>query len=565
MKIKHMIVVLFVFLSMLPLTMLGLTNQHFTNQKLESVLQNDLRVAATTQVRMIENFFTERCATAETIANSGIVEMLLSVSELEPEEIAGYTQKLLESYSGSPPFIESITILDDKFRAVACSDAFEQGTTSALKDMDPKYFSKEMKFSYLVDTNRVGSRRHVIVAIQELYSQDKKIGYLVQELNLKFFESVRVSANLFNNGTIYLTDGRGNMISAGDSLTSLEHYVTSENERGDFHRAWEERDKDAAEGFLRYMVNGEHYLTYYSGFENLDWHIMSTINMDKVLETKNAYTRLALLIAGLLAVLLLAVNWYVRAYIARPIQGMIKRFRAIRETKDYSIRMNAVSNSEIGVIGNEINELLGSIEAYVRQEQAKKEDFKKKAQCDALTGLYNKSAIKQLLRAALEMAKVNNRQIALLFLDVDNFKAFNTAYGHFGGDQVLQFIAEKLGAVSGGFAARQGGDEFVACFPDVGPEPGNPDAAVCYLESLCKRLICQLNSGLELESGETVPVHCSIGIVLSSGNEKSLEELLVRADEAMYKIKHHGKNSYCILAPGREIIRAPQQGGCRLS
>lgn len=541
MKLRQIIVVLFIFLSVAPLTLLGVTNLLYYNRKLENILENDLRVAVSTQVKAIDNFFEERQTDSAAIIGYQVVHDLLTVGNKDGTTLLALSSAvndLLQSKMGHSRFVDSITVLNRNFVVAACSNSEAVGEISSLQNLDPVYFSPEMRFTHVITWGTSGNEKKVIVAVQQIFNGDELLGYVIQELNLTFFEEVRVSANLFNNGTIYLTDGKGNLIAAGDTQSSRDHYVLSSEERSDYLRAWEARDKTSTEGILRYKAWNERYLSCYSGLKYTDWLMISSVNMDQILCTKQGYRDLALLILFLLALLLVAVNFIVSRSIAKPIETMIQKFSLIKETQDYSVRMTQKGGNEIGTIAREINSLLSSVENYMALEKEKQARLEEQARRDPLTGLFNKATLEHLLAAELSQGK--GGRLACLFVDVDDFKNFNTRYGHIGGDRVLCFIANALNEYAGGMAGRQGGDEFLLFLRDAPEREG--------LELSIRALLEELNRGLVLEEGGTaVPIRCSIGAALTKGGV-SVKELVSLADQAMYVVKHHGKNSYEILA-----------------
>lgn len=538
MKLRHMIVILFIFLAVVPLIFLGVTNVLYYNKKLETVLENDLRIAVSTQVKAIDNFFEERETDAAVIMGYQIVHDLMNPKAHHDAaalaDLRADVNNLLQSRIGHNRFVESVTLLDPNFVVMACSVPAALGQVSTLRTIDSSYLSREMRFTHVVQRTD-DSRQKVVAAVQEIYCGDTMSGYLVQELNLSFFEDVRVSASLFNNGTIYLLDGKGQMIAAGDTVESRENFVLSKDEQNDFMRAWQSRDPNSPQGLLYYEARGERYMSCYSDFVHTDWKIISSINMDQVLRIREGYRDLAALIICVLAVLLIAVNLIISRNIVKPIVRMISKFNVIRESQDYSIRMDENGRNELAVISREVNFLLSDIEAYILLEKYKQAQLVEKAQRDPLTGLYNKEILRQYLRDTLQQG----RKIAFLFLDVDDFKNYNTRYGHMGGDRVLCFVADTLNTFANGMAGRQGGDEFVAVLTDIMDKTA--------LEASIYGLLDTLNRGVALEGEASIPIQCSIGVALSESGMDA-DTLINLADQAMYEVKHHGKNNFQVFS-----------------
>lgn len=156
---------------------------------------------------------------------------------------------------------------------------------------------------------------------------------------------------------------------------------------------------------------------------------------------------------------------------------------------------------------------------------------------DGLTSLPNREMLHEELKTALARAHRNKRKVALLFIDLDGFKQVNDELGHDTGDRVLTDVSEFLRrcARESDVIARIGGDEFVVVMPDL--ERGD-DA-----ERLAQRIIEQYTLSDELLSAD-LTLGFSIGISLYPDDAEDEETLLNRADSAMYRSKHSGKNRY---------------------
>ncbi|MGZ5052874.1 MAG: bacteriohemerythrin [Methylobacter sp.] len=159
---------------------------------------------------------------------------------------------------------------------------------------------------------------------------------------------------------------------------------------------------------------------------------------------------------------------------------------------------------------------------------------------DPLTGLPNRRLLHDRLRQALVASARNDRQGALLFLDLDNFKDLNDTLGHPIGDLLLQQVAQRLGTAvrEHDTVARLGGDEFVLLLEDLSPHPLD---AAAQTKSIGNKVLAVLREPFQLEAHE---YHCtaSIGMSIFSGHEHTQDELLKQADIAMYQAKTAGRN-----------------------
>lgn len=180
--------------------------------------------------------------------------------------------------------------------------------------------------------------------------------------------------------------------------------------------------------------------------------------------------------------------------------------------------------------------LLSDISERKRQDQ----EIWKRANFDALTGLPNRTLFTDRLNQAVSRADRGHARVAVLFIDLDKFKAVNDTLGHRAGDELLQQVAERISANirSEDTAARVGGDEFVVLQPQAGD-----DAALLQSGERIREALCQpFDIG-----GHQVHVSASIGIADALGAAADPTQAIKRADAAMYRAKTSGANKVVML------------------
>jgi diguanylate cyclase (GGDEF)-like protein len=168
------------------------------------------------------------------------------------------------------------------------------------------------------------------------------------------------------------------------------------------------------------------------------------------------------------------------------------------------------------------------------------------ARHDALTDLPNRTALVQYLAEAIRL-RPENHQLAVIYLDLDGFKDVNDAYGHEAGDALLVAVSRGFRSLCGGnFLARVGGDEFVI----VVSEPNAPKQATDLAWTLIDYLARPIETG-----GRPVVVGASAGIATLADSTVPAEELLRRADVAMYQSKQQGRGRVSAHDPIIDTIR----------
>jgi len=189
----------------------------------------------------------------------------------------------------------------------------------------------------------------------------------------------------------------------------------------------------------------------------------------------------------------------------------------------------------------------GRITHYV----AVKEDITQRKQAEAqvhrlayfdpLTGLPNRQLLQDRFNQVASLALRHDQPLALMHLDVDNFKHINDILGHSVGDQLLLQMAQRLGTLlrAGDTLSRQGGDEFVLLLPDC-----DQASALQVAEKLSEHARHSLLVGTH-----EVTATLSIGVALFPGDGTTLDELARSADMAMYQAKQEGRSTYRFFAP----------------
>jgi diguanylate cyclase (GGDEF)-like protein len=153
---------------------------------------------------------------------------------------------------------------------------------------------------------------------------------------------------------------------------------------------------------------------------------------------------------------------------------------------------------------------------------------------DALTDLPNRLLFQEHLEQAIARARRGNQAVAVLFVDLDDFKLVNDSHGHSTGDELLRVVADRLrdAVRATDVVARLGGDEFLVLVADV-----ELQAAAEAAERVAENIRAALSAPVRLEPGELY-THASIGASLYPADAESAEELLSKADIAMYRAKH---------------------------
>lgn len=249
----------------------------------------------------------------------------------------------------------------------------------------------------------------------------------------------------------------------------------------------------------------------------------------------------------LMATILLSIALLNRAL--GPLEKLTRFTQKINETKDYTARNDIEGTAEIKRLSLQINRLMSSIEdemavnllqtqTLIEQQAA----MKKLANFDNLTGLPNRQFVMDTLKSELTKIKRQQRDLILLFFDLDGFKSINDSLGHETGDRVLLEVAERVKGLlrEDDVLARLGGDEFII-ITDRKPTMEN-------IATISERILSAFIEPFNIR-GLSLHVGGSIGIACAKGANYDINQWISNADLAMYRAKAKSRGSYSIFDP----------------
>jgi diguanylate cyclase (GGDEF)-like protein/PAS domain S-box-containing protein len=229
-----------------------------------------------------------------------------------------------------------------------------------------------------------------------------------------------------------------------------------------------------------------------------------------------------------------------------------ERFGSWRAVDNFELRMRDAGGEYHWVEGSTSLVMwqgephLVSIARDISSQKEMTERLKQLAFFDPLSGLPNRTLLRDRLRQALAHAQRVGRAVGVMFVDFDNFKVLNDSLGHEFGDQVLQTASKVILECvrTEDTVARLGGDEFVVVLPAIDvPE----DAA-----RVAEKILQRISEPFEL-AGQEVALSASVGIALSDGLRYDIDDLLKHADLAMYLAKESGKGHFRFFTPRMDL------------
>ncbi len=229
--------------------------------------------------------------------------------------------------------------------------------------------------------------------------------------------------------------------------------------------------------------------------------------------------------------------------------GRTVNFESVWRHKNGTLRNISISGELIELDGEPC---ILSYTTDITERKAAEEHIQRLAFFDPLTHLPNRRLLMDRLAQAMATCTRHHTLGALLFIDLDNFKALNDTHGHDKGDQLLLEVAKRLvdGVREGDTVARLGGDEFVVMLEDLSSDALE---AAAQAETVCRKLLAALNENYDIRP---LRVHStpSMGVTLFGAKPESIEEPLKRADVAMYQAKAAGRNTIRFFDPRMQAL-----------
>ncbi len=246
-------------------------------------------------------------------------------------------------------------------------------------------------------------------------------------------------------------------------------------------------------------------------------------------------------------------GWQMEDGVAAPLSGdhgtfgviiVANRLNDVSQFEESDVRLLETFASQVSVSLEN-----GRLEDSLAQLTDLKEELRHQALHDSLTKLANRTLFSERVDAALERCAKDDRFIAVMFLDLDDFKTVNDSLGHAAGDDLLVQVANRLRSFTRpeDVVARLGGDEFAILLEDLSTPTGATDVA--------ERIMAGMTVPFNLE-GKELNVHTSIGIAFGGGSDRP-DQIMRNADAAMYAAKQTRKGTYRVFedAMHAEMIR----------
>ena len=237
-----------------------------------------------------------------------------------------------------------------------------------------------------------------------------------------------------------------------------------------------------------------------------------------------------------IAIITIIIFYIFISRIFRPIEYLNQHVKNF--VPNLSYRLKAMHRDELGHLGNTLNKMAEQLQ----QTMHERDKMTYQAQHDPLTGLANRLLCMDRLKQSIKIASRNKTMLAVIFIDLNNFKKINDTYGHQLGDLVLIHVANniKTHIRETDHVARIGGDEFMLLLNGINNKH--------KINEILEKIKLSLSPPL-ISKHQSIGVGISMGISLYPEDGGNMDVLISNADLAMYCSKTKGRNAYCYYNP----------------
>ena len=202
--------------------------------------------------------------------------------------------------------------------------------------------------------------------------------------------------------------------------------------------------------------------------------------------------------------------------------------------------LNITISSE--VTKHHLTEAFNREKDLARKLEEKNQELRIMASKDALTGLYNRQFLDEILEKEWHRSERHGHPLSMAMVDIDDFKKINDTYGHKAGDTILVKIAETFikNLRKNDFVARYGGEEFAFIFPETDLKNA------CHITKMINRFVKDLDISFVGDKVKSLSISCGVSAAYPSEAGDSVDKLIKRADDALYDAKRSGKNRVII-------------------
>lgn len=372
----------------------------------------------------------------------------------------------------------------------------------------------------------------VVIGVPVERASGKPLAALLARTNFSGLNKALRALRSHMSGQMYVTTARGRLIA--DSDGRLDSAQPREIPLRDVDRLL------AATGTILTFrgIDGKDSVGSARRVSRASWIAVADITVADAYAQVMRLRNTTLWVVGGLLVLVSLVAYRLALFIVRPLDRLTTAAGKV-SGGDLSVDLPAGGSGEVGYLTSVFNKMVGSLRDHRTQ-------LEHLSNTDSLTGLSNRRHVMDALNTEKERARRGERPFSVLMLDVDHFKRYNDEHGHQAGDEVLVRVGAALREIVRPYdcAARYGGEEFLVMLSATGQ-----DDAVNVAQRIRARIRDEPVAGSRITA--------SIGVAEYPAHGDSIDAVIARADEALYRAKRAGRDRVASAVQGKQKARKP--------
>ncbi len=383
-KLKNSIYIMLFVCTFVPVCIWIAFSVHDSKERTKKIISENIKAIGGSQMMNIENFYMDRKENMETIAKLATVK-----NAVRNYPVDGHSEELdimLKENEQQKNFIASISVVDTAFHVIGSSQNYVADSISDLKDFDPAGLSGEFFLGTVYDRITDSGEKRIVPVLIGIYDKETLIGYLIQEIDCEYFNRLRLQTDFLEDGTLYLVDRAGQLITAGSALEteSREDKISTPEQRQSYIEAWNAFDhENNSDGIIYFEYDGQDYMTYFSNMRDSGWSLRITENLSaQWASMRSMYFAIAM--EGIaVVVLMIFIQLFMTKKLVTPFNRIVEALKKVQETGDYSIRTGVIRTDEVGTIAAGIDDLLAFADRTKQEEEQKHREFAERVRIEA--------------------------------------------------------------------------------------------------------------------------------------------------------------------------------------
>ncbi|MFV0552466.1 MAG: diguanylate cyclase domain-containing protein [Anaerorhabdus sp.] len=529
MKVKYRLPLIIVFMSTIPIFIIGIIAYflitNFSLNNYNTILSNQSRAAS----KHLEDFYYEQSSTLEYASQLEINALYLDSynnnDETKMKELQQSVKDILDVTVTTNEYVEESFLVDKTSRILSSSN--EKTVNKLLTDIYPyepyNTSIKTLNVYYEIIQEKTGKKILMFAPITN--KKNEVVGALIQKINLNYINHYIKELKIGTLGYLYVLDYNGNTLSHyyDDRVQLAPKNEDRVNNLLKLINQIKDNTLTSESNFFDYKIHNLSIHAYYDTIPSTGWVVVSAIPYTEIYAKSSQLLFYLFTTACVIIVVSLSIGLMAVKHIINPLQYISERIKNIA-SGDFSQRCVYSGNDEFKSVCENVNQMTDNLsQSYQRLEES--------AKTDILTLLPNRNAIYSVMD---NLFNTQENQACIL-LDLDGFKNVNDCFGHDHGDDLLISVAKVLRSETkeNVYISRLGGDEFLIFISRYESKE--------EVLSLANDILEKVNN-ISVALDKPIYISASLDIAFIDDKDENKSRLIKKADLAMYSVKSKSKS-----------------------